>query len=499
MLEKIDESRVALSQATGRARKSQLGQFFTPPSVAQFMAGLFTRDSSRTCHLLDAGAGIGSLSAAFLMRCGSNDLSFEEVLVDAFEIDQHLHHDLLANLNECGRLAAAQGVKVESTVRGDDFIYTAVQTLGGYMFAATLPKYSHAILNPPYRKIRSDSGYRAALRTIGIETVNMYSAFVALAVSLLDTSQGQLVAIIPRSFCNGPYYRPFRDYILSHAQLSHVHLFNSRDMAFKDDDVLQENVIVKLRRGVDQANVTVTTSNDDSFCDLVTHEWPFEQIVLPDDPARFIQIPTSSPMTSVGSRATHRFTLDELGISVSTGPVVDFRLKEHLRDAPEVYTVPLLYPCHVKGWHVDWPLRDGKKPNAIVCNDMTRKWLYPNGSYCVVRRFSSKEERRRIVASVIVPDDFGGFQLLGLENHLNVFHGGRKGLPDTLAHGLTVYLNSTVVDEEFRRFNGHTQVNATDLRRMRYPDRASLIALGRWAMQRERHTQDDIDEQLERL
>ena len=499
MPEKIDESRVALSQATGRARKSQLGQFFTPTSVAQFMAGLFTRDPNRKCHLLDAGAGIGSLSAAFLERCAANDLGFEEVSVDAFEIDQHLHRDLMAHLDECRRLAEDRGLKVKSKVRGDDFIYTAVQSLGRYLFAEKLPKYSHAILNPPYRKIRSDSGYRTALRTVGIETVNMYSAFVALVVSLLDATQGQLVAIIPRSFCNGPYYRPFREYILSRAQLSHIHLFNSRDKAFKDDDVLQENVIIKLRRGVDQANVTVTTSNDDSFCDLVTREWPFGQIVLPDDPERFILIPTSSPRVSVESKSTNRFTLDQLGISVSTGPVVDFRLKEHLRDAPGADTVPLLYPCHVKGWHVDWPLRDGKKPNAIVCNDMTRRWLYPNGSYCVVRRFSSKEERRRIVASVIAPDDFAGFQLLGLENHLNVFHGGRKGLPDTLAQGLTVFLNSTIVDEEFRRFNGHTQVNATDLRRMRYPDRTSLIGLGRWAMQRERHTQDDIDEQLERL
>ena len=498
MLEKIDESRVALSQATDRARKSQLGQFFTPTTVAQFMASLFTRDSQRECHLLDAGAGIGSLSAALLERCGPGDLSFEEVLVDAFEIDHDLHHDLMENLAECRRLAEKQGVKIESRVRGDDFIYTAVQALGGYMFAEKLPKYSHAILNPPYRKIRSDSGYRTALRTIGIETVNMYSAFVALAVSLLDATHGQLVAIIPRSFCNGPYYRPFREYVLSRAQLSHVHLFNSRDMAFKDDDVLQENVIVKLRSGCDQASVTVTTSNDDSFGDLVTHEWPFEQIVLPDDPEMFVQIPTSSPRIAVG-KPTHRTTLDELGVSVSTGPVVDFRLREHLRDALGADTVPLLYPCHVKGWHVDWPQRDGKKPNAIVCNDITRRWLYPNGSYCVVRRFSSKEERRRIVASVIAPDDFAGFQLLGLENHLNVFHDGRKGLPETLAQGLTVYLNSTIVDEEFRRFNGHTQVNATDLRRMRYPDRTSLIDLGRWAMQRERHTQDDIDEQLERL
>ena len=62
-----------------------------------------------------------------------------------------------------------------------------------------------------------------------------------------------------------------------------------------------------------------------------------------------------------------------------------------------------------------------------------------------------------------------------------------------------MYLNSTVVDEEFRRFNGHTQVNATDLRRMKYPSRKALIGLGKWAMQRAQHSQNEIDEQIESL
>ncbi len=463
------------------------------------MAGLFAQRDSRQCLLLDAGAGIGSLSAAFLERCISDDLDFTDVSVDAFEIDHLLHRDLIDNLDECARLADARGVKVKSVVREDDFIYTAVQSLGRYLFADALPRYSHAILNPPYRKIRSDSGYRVALRTIGIETVNMYSAFVALALSLLDAKLGQLVAIVPRSFCNGPYYRPFRDYILARAALGHIHLFSSRTKAFKDDAVLQENVILRLQRGAKQADVTVTTSTDESFSDLATHDWPFDQIVLPDDPERFIQVPTTPRSSLVERKSTIRFTLDQLGISVSTGPVVDFRLKQYLRETPDVDTVPLLYPCHVSGWHVDWPTDGGKRPNAIHFNSVTRKWFYPNGFYCVVRRFSSKEEKRRVVAGVIGPDDFPGHHSLGLENHLNVFHVRRTGLADALAHGLTVYLNSTIVDEEFRRFNGHTQVNATDLRRMKYPSREALVSLGRWAMRREEHSQNAIDEQVERL
>ena len=499
LLTRIEELRVARTLTIDRHRRSQLGQFFTPASIARFMAGLFVVDGHRPCHLLDAGAGIGSLSAAFLERISLDGESSGEVSIDAFEIDHDLHGDLATNLNDCIQQFCATEISAKLTVRGDDFIFSSVQSIGRFLFNQPLPEYSHAILNPPYRKIRSDSEYRRALRTIGIETVNMYSAFVALALSLLDPENGQLVAIIPRSFCNGPYYRPFRDYILNRSALDHIHLFSSRDRAFKDDDVLQENVIVRLQRGKAQSNVTVTTSTDDSFSDLVKNDLPFEQVVVPDDPECFIQIPTSSSMKLTGPGTAFGVTLDEIGISVSTGPVVDFRLKNQLYDRPEVDTVPLLYPRHLAGWQLNWPIVDGKKPNAIRSDKTTRKWLYPNGFYCVVRRFSSKEEKRRIVASVIRPGDFPDYQALGIENHLNIFHMARNGLPDTIAHGLAVFLNSSTVDQEFRRFNGHTQVNATDLRRMKYPSKAMLSELGKWAMASADHSQDQIDHHVGQL
>jgi hypothetical protein len=140
-----------------------------------------------------------------------------------------------------------------------------------------------------------------------------------------------------------------------------------------------------------------------------------------------------------------------------------------------------------------------KKPNAILRNGETEKWLYPSGFYCVVRRFSSKEEKRRIVASVVDPRDFDNAPVLGFENHLNLFHENKRGLPELLAHGLAAYLNSTVVDENFRRFSGHTQVNATDLKLMRYPSRDALIELGNWAMQHKELTQTMIDDKIRKL
>ena len=80
-----------------------------------------------------------------------------------------------------------------------------------------------------------------------------------------------------------------------------------------------------------------------------------------------------------------------------------------------------------------------------------------------------------------------------------MFHASRSSLSEPLANGLAAFLNSTVADKAFRRFNGHTQVNATDLKAMKYPSRTALIELGKWAMMSGELTQPAIDERLDAL
>lgn len=57
-----------------------------------------------------------------------------------------------------------------------------------------------------------------------------------------------------------------------------------------------------------------------------------------------------------------------------------------------------------------------------------------------------------------------------------------------------MFLNTSTVDAYVRQFSGHTQINATDLRLLRYPDRDSVLGMGAIA---ERHgwpgTQDAVD------
>lgn len=489
--DQIDTRRRDTSRKLDPARRSALGQFMTPSSTARFMAGMFTSISDSEVRLLDAGAGVGSLISAFVDRCLVAPP--KSLHVTAWEIDPVMRAGLSTTLETCRIAANSAGCGLDAQVHAEDFIESAT----GGLFAGNRPPFTHAILNPPYKKITGTSSHRQMLRGVGIETVNLYTAFVALALDMLAPG-GELVAIVPRSFCNGPYYLPFRRYIFERAALRAMHLFGSRDQAFREDGVLQENIIIHLVRGVAQEEVRITMSENDTFADLGELMHPFHDIVKPEDPQSFIHIPTGGRQSALDASCLTFQPLEGLGLKVSTGPVIDFRLREHLKDMPGRNTVPLLYPGHFSAARVCWPIPDFRKPNAILRNADTERWLFPAGRYVVVRRLSSKEERRRIVASIVEPDDFST-EKVGFENHLNVFHVEREGLPEALAYGLAAWLNSTAVDEHFRRFNGHTQVNATDLRHMPYPPAAVLESLGAWYAQNLTAPQQQLDQQIEAI
>ena len=483
LLDTVDTLRRETSATLNMENRAELGQFMTPAVVARFMASLFKKPKGGQTTLLDAGAGMGGLSAAFLERHVTQKIK-GQVTVTAYEIDDSLREELARTLSGYQRRIKDFSVEIHA----GDFIEEAVNRLQ----LGTGRQFSHAILNPPYRKINTDSIHRKLLRLVGIETVNLYTAFVALTLKLMHRG-GEIVAIIPRSFCNGPYYRPFRKLLLESASIEQIHLFDSRTSVFSDDAVLQENIIIRLIVGGGQRDVVVSHSSDKTLSDLVEHRHSFASIVFPDDAERFIHIPQGAPQITTAGIPNAETTLADLGLKVSTGPVVDFRLKDFLLTEPEKGSVPLLYANHFVRGELMWP-REGKKANAIKNDPKTTKWLYPNnGFYTVLRRFSSKEEKRRVVAYIVDPKIFGKATLLGLENHLNVFHLGRNGLEESVARGLAVYLNSTAVDTYFRRFSGHTQVNATDLRNLKYPSLAILKSLGKWAVRQPELSQDLID------
>jgi adenine-specific DNA-methyltransferase len=478
--------------ANPRSRQEELGQFLTATPVADFMASMF-RELPSVVRLLDAGAGAGALTAAFVKRLCQSGNGVRAVEATLYEVDSTIIDALSATMRECQSTCIASGIDFTFTIQSADFIQEMSARLAGDLFGSQPPAFDAAIANPPYRKISTDSAERRALRSVGIETSNLYTGFIALIQRLLIPG-GQLVGITPRSFCNGPYFRPFREDFLSQLELRRLHVFESRQAAFREDSVLQENIIFHAVKGIAQPHELIVSSSSGEHGGEITETvFPFAEIVHPRDSEKFIHIPSAvSHGTAKETMDGLSATLASLGITVSTGRVVDFRLKNALRQEPEKGTVPLLYPCHFNGGTVHWPKLEARKPNAILDNHETRQWLVPSGMYLLTKRFTSKEERRRLVACMFDPEQVKT-EWVGFENHLNYFHSSGHGLERHLAAGLFAFLNSTVVDQYFRRFSGHTQVNATDLRTLTYPDRDTLNAMGR-EMKALDLSQDEIDQ-----
>jgi adenine-specific DNA-methyltransferase len=475
LVARAETRRQESSLALDRKGRAKLGQYFTPSQAADFIASLPRLGRGEPIRVLDPGAGTGSLTASLVARL-LRERPESRISVTACEVDPQLHDPLAATLADCAATGRAAGSHIDTTLVRNDFITWATQDDG--LFPESRGPYDIVIMNPPYKKLAASSRERRAVAATCTETSNLYSAFMALGVRLLGPG-GQLVAITPRSFANGPYFRAFRRYFLDHMHIDRLHVFEARNKVFADTDVLQENVIISATKSDSPERGPVTVSSSDSFASGTSSRVvKYAEVVHPADTEHFIHISADEEDAQLAlAHSNLPAALAEVGCKVSTGRVVDFRSKEHLRPNPTTGAVPLIYPLHMQHGGISWPITGAKKNNAIMLNNETEKMTFPAGYYVVVKRLSSKEERRRVIASVFDPTE-NQCDRIGFENHVNVFHQAGQGLSKELARGLCLWLNSTLLDRFIRRFSGHTQVNATDLRNLRYPSNEQLSAMG---------------------
>jgi adenine-specific DNA-methyltransferase len=463
--------------------KEKYAQYLTPIEIASFMAQLSVNywGGKDKASILDPGAGSGILSFCLINElCKKNNTL--NLSLDAWEIDSSIISELI---HTCQNINKNQ---FQYSIRQKDFIIEISQDI----FWNNSKQFDLIIMNPPYKKIHSESIYRSSLRDLGIETVNTYSAFMALGIKLL-ADNGIMTAIVPRSFCNGLYFLPFRKFVLDNTVILHIHSFESRDDAFHDENVLQENIIIVLKKAKEKpTEITVSQSRDKLFTDYKERQVFFSEIVLPDDMQKYITIPTKV-MPAIKNILS--CTNGDLYFDISTGPIVDFRVKDKLVFEEPSKGIPLLYPVHTRNQEINWPVQS-KKPNSIMLDEVElKKAVFPKGYYILVKRFSSKEEKRRIYATLLTPDSLPS-NYFTVENHLNIIHHKHGSLNKEVAMGLTAWLNTIYCDNLFRNFSGHTQVNATDLRNMKYPDKDLLVNFGRLVEGRKQEEYDQIFEKL---
>ncbi len=469
MLSQIIENTDRFISSVSKDKRKKYGQFFTNMTTAMFMASLFDFDISKSnLKILDAGAGTGILSAAVVQRLVG--IGYQgHIHITCYETDS-----LVLPLLEINMSIMMEHADISFTIKKENYI-TSQNFNTSTLFGDNESLYDLVIGNPPYLKIPKDASEAKMMSSVCYGAPNLYFLFWTMGIYNLKKNQ-ELVYIVPRSWTSGLYFKKFRDFMFDNCVITDIHLFNSRDKVFNSESVLQETMIIKVKKTTAiPKSINITTSSTSDFSDIRCFKTPYETVVAKN---RFVYLVTNEEEANVLNviNSFHN-TLPDLGLKMQTGIIVDFRARDVLRDKIEDGAYPLLYSQHIKSGRVVWPL--GKEGEVIKTDRIG--YLQKNGDYLLVKRFTSKEEDRRLQCGIYLKQQYSQFKYISTQNKVNFI----KCDSPCITYGLFVLLNSTLYDSYYRIMNGSTQVNSTEINQIPVPERKVIEEMGRELMHKE--------------
>lgn len=476
MLDYVVERTNKYIESMPKNERKKYGQFFTSKETACFMAGLFTIPENKfKLSILDAGAGTGILSCALLEKLEQVEY-IKTIELTCYENDGNVLTLLEENLQTCQEKFSKD---IQINIITDNYITSQYLEFNHMPGSNPHPqKFDLIIGNPPYRKVSKDAPEATAMPEVCYGAPNLYFMFVAMGLFNLETD-GEMVYIIPRSWTSGAYFKRFRQYLLTKGRLEHIHLFVSRKEVFDKENVLQETIIIKVKKTNETPkNITVTSSHSNKDFDKLTSlAAPYNLVVSGDN--YYVYLVTDDIQVSVLERL-QRFdkTLPELGLKMKTGLTVDFRNREILRDKAEKGAIPLFYSQHIRQGKVQFPIQ---KEHEYVVTEQ-KGLMQDNRNYLFVKRFTAKEERRRLQCGVYLSKKFPEFKKISTQNKINFVDGLMTEMTESIVYGLYVIFNSTLYDEYYRILNGSTQVNSTEINAMPVPGLETIQEMGRKLM-----------------
>lgn len=462
-----------LNEMPKSVRKKK-GQFFTSKETAEFMASLFDLSkASDQISILDPGAGTGILSAALLDRV-INETSVESVFLTCYENDDQILPLLKQVLDF---IKQQSDVDVEFRIIAEDYILSQADEFEGTILSKQkIEEYDYIIGNPPYFKIRKNSPEATSMPSIIYGAPNIYFLFAAMSLFNLK-KENELVYIVPRSWTSGAYFLAFRKYFLKNGKLEQIHLFVSRNKVFKQEKVLQETIIIKVKKTEETPKyVTISSTESNGDFDNITEiQVPYRAVV--SGPNLYVFLPTSdNDVKTIELINKYEKTMPEEGIKMHTGIVVDFRHLEDLRKEPEDNTVPLFYSQHIKQGRVNHD-SSGKECDWIL--DNKPGLIQKNQNYVFCKRFTAKEEPRRLQCGIYLADNFPQYKLIGTQNKINYISKiNGENMSKQLTYGIYALLNSTLFDKYYRILNGSTQVNSSEVNSIPIPPVSEIEKIG---------------------
>ena len=465
----LDKTNEYIKIAPKETRK-RIGQFFTSKETAIFMASLFDLNIKKDeISILDPGAGSGILSAALIQRI-IDIKHVKKINLTCYETDEDI-----VNLLEANLCWIKKKIDIDYRIINKNYIISQDHEYNNFLeMYNNVKKYDLVICNPPYKKINKKDRESIIMSDVCYGSPNLYFLFMQMSNFNLKEN-GELVFIVPRSWTSGAYFKKFRENFLEEMSLEHIHLFTSRDKVFDKESVLQETMIIKAKKTRRTPKSITITSNDGNFDfeNTTVFEADYDLVVSKENKYVYL-ITNEEEANTIKQVKEWKDTLPSLGLKMKTGLTVDFRNSEVLRDRSEDGTVPLFYSQHIKDGKVIFPIG---KDNEYILNSK-KGLLQENKNYLFVKRFTSKEEKRRLQCGVYLAKKYPEYENISTQNKLN-FITGLENLSECLIYGLYVVLNSTLYDQYYRILNGSTQVNSTEINSMPVPPLEYIENMGK--------------------
>src|SRR3989339_676172 len=484
---------------TTPSKQEELGQYFTSEEVAIYMAQRLVLPKEDNIRLLDPGAGSGVLVASAIKHLAALDTKKRKTFsATLYEIDDKIITSLKKAMNFLKEWCSNNGISFSYTIKNEDYVLANSSALNDGLPLFKKEQFEIIISNPPYFKISKDDERAKCCSKLVHGQPNIYFLFMGVAASQL-VSNGQIVFITPRSFSSGQYFKSFRKHFFEQIHLKQIHVFESRTNAFERDSVLQENIITYGIQGEpeDLNEILITSSNGKSDLGSSSKMKVEKSFIVDTTNDYSLRLPTNEEdlrlLKMINSWTN---SLEKMELKISTGPIVPFRATEFLQKEEGQYSVPLLWVQHILPMKVKFPLEVFRKEQWFNHTSISEKQLVDDQNMILMRRFSPKEDFRRITVAPYEKKSLK-HEKIGLENHLNYIYDSKKKFSKEEMYGLAGYLSSQLFDSYFRVINGNTQVSATELRAAPLPSKNIIAEIGDLILKTKAITHSSIDNIVE--
>lgn len=443
--------------------KSKFGIYYTPPILAERLLDNLELEGVNWSNntILDPACGGGAFLIPVANRIlrdskikslsAKEKLDYLETHIRGMEIDPFagwITQVLLDIITY--QESVLSGNRLENIIEITDTIKSALRKQ---------EKYDLIIGNPPYSKITLNTTLRKAYSRSLFGHANLYGLFIDAALRLRNTN-GFIAFVTPTSFLGGEYFKNLRKLLIEEAPLVAIDFISARAGVF--EDVLQETCL---------AVFSSTNAQGISIYDLDVYDNEYKvnrvgKLNLNLSSTPWIIPRHNSEVSLINAVKDVKTTINDYGYKASTGPLVWNRHKDQLNEVIQDGVFPIIWSEAINdgNFTFDYKVR---KIKYIKLKD-NQDFLVCKQPVILVQRTTSKEQSRRILTAVMPKEYIGNYNGAVVENHVNIIYPIKE--TKISLEGLSLILNTNIVDRIFRCISGSVAVSVSELHALPLPD-----------------------------